>query len=266
MSSTLLNHAGGRRRTRDELATLSTPAPTATWQPVPHADLVGELIRGLESRGITVAREQYCTGGRDDARLFGAIDLRVADLDTPDYGMAVGLRGANDKSLAIQVIAAARVFVCDNMCFSGSDGAVCLKKKHTSRLDLAAVVPPAIDQFLERAGAFRLDIDRMRNHALTGGRAKELIYDAFAGSAPVAPVRLLPVVGRLYFDDEEQRDKFPDRSLWSLNNAFTEAVKVLRDGPQHTAGLRVGRMFGRVLHRALPAPVAPIVIDIEPVA
>ena len=68
--------------------------------------------------------------------------------------MALGLRGANDRSMAIQVIAAARVFVCDNMCFSGSDGSVVLRKKHTSRLDLAAVVPPAIDQFIERAGAY----------------------------------------------------------------------------------------------------------------
>ena len=40
--------------------------------------------------------------------------------------------------------AGARVVVCDNWCFSGSDGAVFLKKRHTSRLDLAAVVPPRV--------------------------------------------------------------------------------------------------------------------------
>ena len=65
----------------------------------------------------------------------------------------------------------------------------------------------------------------------------------------VAPVRLFPLVSRLYFVDEEQRARFPDRSLWSLNNAFTEAVKTLKHCPQHAAGLRVGRMFGRILHR-----------------
>jgi hypothetical protein len=67
-------------------------------------------------------------------------------------------------------------------------------------------------------------------------------------------------VSRLYFDDEEQRVKFPERSLWSLNNAFTEGLKVLKQGPQHNAGLRVGRMFGRLLHRARPQG-EPIVID-----
>jgi hypothetical protein len=257
-NSTLMVHVGGIRRTRDELAALHTPAPTETWKPVPHAELVSELIRGLGSRGVTVAREDFCTMGRDDAKLLGTMDLRIADLDTPDFGMGLGLRAANDKSMAIQVIAAARVFVCDNWAFSGSSGAVFLKKKHTSGLDLAAVVPPAVEQFLERAGAFRVDIDRMRNCNLTDGRAKEIIHDAFCGTAPVMPIRLFPDVSKLYFDDHEQRDKFPDRSLWSLNNAFTEAVKIVKQAPQQEAGLRIGRYFGRLLHRSQAGPIGVV--------
>jgi hypothetical protein len=257
-NSTLIVHAGGVRRTRDELAALHTPAPTPTWKPVPHADLVAELIRGLEAQGVTVARDDYCTMGRDDAKLLGTMDLRIPDLDTPDFGMGLGLRGSNDRTMAIQVIAAARVFVCDNWAFSGSSGAVFLKKKHTSRLDLAAVVPPAIDQFLERAGAFRVDIDRMRDFALTDGRAKEIIHDAFTGG--VLPLRLFPTVSRLYFDDEAQAGKFPDRTLWSIKQAFTEAVKLLKPVPQQASGLRIGRMFGRLIHRAKPH-AEPVVID-----
>lgn len=255
-NSTLIVHAGGVRRSREALATLHTPSPTATWKPVPHADLVGELIEGLTAQGVTISRDEYATMGRDDARLFGTMDLRIADLDTPDFAMALGLRGANDRSMSIQVIAAARVFVCDNMAFSGSDGSVVLRKRHTSRLDLSAVVPIAIEQFLERAGAFRLDLDRMRDSTLSEGRAKEIVHDAFASR--VMPLRLFPAVSRLYFEDEEQRDKFPERSLWSLNNAFTEAVKTLKPAPQHDAGLRIGRMFGRLLHRKAPEPIAVV--------
>jgi hypothetical protein len=88
----------------------------------------------------------------------------------------------------------------------------------------------------------------MKNFALTDARAKELIFDAFV-SNPILPVRLLPTVGHLYFDDETQREKFQDRSLWSLNNAFTEVVKGLRTVPQQTSGLRIGRFFGRIIHR-----------------
>src|SRR6516164_9395617 len=136
MSSTRIAHCGGTYRTRAALASIPTPAGTDTWKPVPHFDLVTYLIDDLGRRGIAVVREQYATVGRDGARLFGVMDLRIDDLDTPDLATSLGLRGANDKTMAIQVIAAARVFVCDNLAFSGSDGAVVLKKRHTNRLDL----------------------------------------------------------------------------------------------------------------------------------
>jgi hypothetical protein len=269
MASTLTAHCGGTYRTRADLAGLPTPAGTDTWKPVPHFELVSSLVDDLGRRGIAVAREQYATVGRDGARLFGVMDLRIDGLDTPDLSTSLGLRGANDRSMAIQVIAAARVFVCDNLAFSGSDGAVVLKKKHTSRLDLAHVVPPAIESYLEKAGAFRQDIDRMRGFALTDDRAKEIIYDAFTRNQPIMPLRLLPRVHAFYFDDDEQRAKFEDRSLWSLNNAFTEAVKGLRSVPQQRCGIQIGRYFGRVLHAgsggamvAIPAvPVAEFFLD-----
>jgi hypothetical protein len=52
--------------------------------------------------------------GRDHAKLLGTMDLAIPGLDAPDFRMGLGLRGANDKSMAIEVVAAARVFVCDN--------------------------------------------------------------------------------------------------------------------------------------------------------
>ena len=256
MSSRLMVHCGGVRRTRDELSTLHTPPPTQTWRPVPHAELVAALLDGLAGQGVEVVREDYCTLGRDDAKLLGTLDLRIRDLDSPDFSIGLGLRAANDKSLSIQFVAACRVFVCDNWAFSGSDGAVFLKRKHTARLNVRSIVPSTVDQFLERTGAFRHDIDRMRNDELTDGRAKVIIHDAF--SAGLMPLRLFHVVSSLYFDDEAQAEKFPERSLWSLNNAMTEAVKRLKPAPQQAAGLRLGRMFGRLVHRRTPELVAVI--------
>jgi hypothetical protein len=153
------------------------------------------------------------------------------------------------------------VFVSDNMAFSGSRGAVVLKKRHTSRLDLARVVTAELDSYLEKAGAFGLDIDRMKNHDLTDGQAKELIYDAFANHE-VLPLRMLPRVGRLYFEDEVQRARFQDRDLWALNNAFTEAVKELKTVPQQNCGLEIGQFFGRIIHRE-GRPLEPVQGDIE---
>jgi hypothetical protein len=122
--------------------------------------------------------------------------------------------------------------------------------------------PPAIDAYLEKAGAFRLDIDRMKNLDLTEGKAKELIYDAFANHE-VIPLRLFPLVRRLYFDDEIPRARFQGRNLWSLNNAFTEAVKELRTVPQNSCGLKTGRFFGRIIHRQ-GRGVEPVLGEILP--
>jgi hypothetical protein len=253
LNGTLMVHTGGRHRTREELATLPTPPATDTWKPVPHYELVESLIEGLTAHGITVKREEYATSGRDDARLFGVLDLVIPDVAVPDFGMSLGIRGSNDRSLAIQATAGARVFVCDNLAFSGDSGTVVLKKEHTTGLDLRKVVPPAIDLYLEKAGAFVLDIEQMKNMELTDTEAKSLIFDAFAFERPVMNRRMLPEVAHTYFRDERQREWFPDRTLWSLNNAFTQAVKGLPVNPQNAANIAIGRTFARIVRSRGPA-------------
>jgi hypothetical protein len=252
-------HSGGIRRTREELATLATPEPSATWKPVPHWELVNSLVDGLAEHEVTIQREQYATSGKDDARLFGVLDLVIPGLAIPDYGLSLGIRGSNDKSMAIQAVAGARVFVCDNMAFSGDSGTVVLQRKHTSRLDLRAVVPPAIDQYLDKANAFVVDIDRMKGFELSDAIAKQTVYDLFLRTK-VLPLRLLPEVHRLYFQDDEQREKFPERSLWSLNNAFTEGVKQIKsEANRMNRQLGIGRAFARVLYKdGRPAPARVI--------
>jgi hypothetical protein len=248
MTSILMTTAGGIRRTREELRELTTPAGTASWRPVPHFDLVASMAEGLEAAGIQIIGEAYTTSGRGDAKLFGIMDLVVPDVNEPDYRMAVGLRGSNDKSMAISAVAGARVLVCSNMLFSGDSGTVVLKRKHSSRLDLSRVVPPAIDAFLDRAGKLRLDIQRLKETTLSDTQVKSIVFDAFA-RRPILPGCLFRHVSRLYFDDAEQRDRFPDASLWSLNQAFTESAKLLRPEPQARGLLAIGRYFGRLLHR-----------------
>jgi Domain of unknown function (DUF932) len=260
---TLCLRRGGMRHTREELATLPTPDPTDTWKPIPHYELVSSLVEGLQKHEIVIAREEYATSGQDHARFFGVLDLVIPGLAQPGYAMALGIRGSNDRSMAIQATAGARVFVCDNLAFAGDSGTIVLRKKHTSRLDLSAVVPPAIDAYLERAGQFVVDIEQMKSLELTETRAKELVYNAFIRER-VMPLRFLPDVHRLYFDDQEQRDKFEARSMWSLSNAFTEVVKSLRVVPQQHAGVSIGRYFGRTLRMELNGSGRFAMTDVAP--
>jgi hypothetical protein len=248
--STLCAHVGADYKTREQLKDIVCPEPTKSWKPVPHFDLVTTLIESLAARGIAVMREQYAVGGAADTRLFATFDLAVPDFTSDGQtGMALGLRTANDKAWLTSMMAAARVFLCDNMAFSGDDGAVFLKRKHTSRWDIGESFGPAIDLYLEKSGRWAADMDRMRNFSLPDASAKAIIYDAFMGDAPIMPIRMIDDVHRLYFRDEHQAGMFPERNLWNLNNAFTEGVKQLKANPQAKAGLEIGRYFAGLLER-----------------
>ena len=135
-------------------------------------------------------------------------------------------------------------------------------KKHTSGLDLRKVVPPAIDLYLEKAGAFVLDIEMMKNIELTDAEAKAIIFDTFAFELPIMNRRMLPEVAHTYFRDERQREWFPDRSLWSLNNAFTQVVKELPINPQNAANIAIGRAFARIV-RSRRAAVRDVALDAD---
>jgi hypothetical protein len=226
---------------------LPCPAATETWKPVPHNELVNHLIDGLTKHDISIRGERYCVSGKDDARIFGILDVLIPNLATPEYTMVLGFRGANDKSLCIQATAGARVTICDNLAFSGDSGTVVLKKKHTARLDLTRVVPPAIDAYLEKAGQFTLDLKVMQEMEISAARAKEIIYDAFI--AKIMNQRFFPLIHHLYFNDEEQKGMFPERTAWSLNNSFTQAVKSLTPTVADDTGRRIGRFFARLVNR-----------------
>ncbi len=74
--------------------------------------------------------------------------------------------------------------------------------------------------------------------------------------------RMLPEVAHTYFRDERQREWFPDRSLWSLNNAFTEVLKELPINPQNAANIAICRAFARIV-RSRRAPVDDVALDVD---
>ena len=108
------------------LKLLETPPATDTWTPIPHYDLVVALEGQLRARGISIVKEQFAV---QKAKLFGVIDTDYQI--TEEGGAAIGIRTANDKSLALQLAIGYRVFICDNMAFHGD--LIALRRKHTAQ-------------------------------------------------------------------------------------------------------------------------------------
>jgi hypothetical protein len=235
VEGTLMAHAGAVMVSRGDLKNVETPRATDSWKPVPHSLLVDCIENTLKRNNFRIQREEYAVQ-TEGAKLFGVMTLNS---EHGDYALALGIRTSNDKSFPVQMIAGARVFVCDNLAFNGS--VVTLKRRHTSGLDIrvevAGGITRAISQFISMEGA----VTKMKAIDL-GGKdnfAKAKMLDAAVKG--VMPLRLIPEVHKNYF--EPKHPEFEPRNAWSLHNAFTEAFKLLKPNVAMQSGVELGKLF-----------------------
>lgn len=229
-TSTLVSY--GRKLTRDELALVPCPPPTATHKPIPHHELVAALAETLGFRHIAVHRDEYAVS-RDGARMFGLMEL-----ETTFHGcrFALGIRNSHDKSMRLAMTVGYRVFVCENMAFSGDFEPVLAK--HSARFSLTAALSIGVDSMQRSFEPMAESVGRWRQSQLTDVSAKLLIYRAFVEAELDIPKHLDRKVHSLYFNP--QVEDFQPRTLWSLSNAFTSAFRELDPIPQFKATAALG--------------------------
>ena len=232
-SSTLVAHCGARKITRDELRDLPVPERTRTHQPLSHHEIVETLEEALSYRHLAVVRDEYAVSA-DGMKMFGVMDLNA---EFTEGRFSIGLRNSNDKSMRLALTAGMRVFVCDNMAFSGDFAP--LLHKHTSNFDLRDSVSIAIDRIQRGFAVLERDVSKMQTLSLTDNDARVLIYGAFMEKGVKGvPRHLMPSVHSNYF--EPTIDAFRSRSLWSVANAFTSAFKQMAPTKRFEATARLG--------------------------
>jgi hypothetical protein len=131
--------ATGAKLTREELALVSTPTGTATHKTIPHVEVIQALTETLGFRHISVVKDEYAVS-RDGMKMFGVMEL--------DQGMhgarfALGVRNSHDKSFRLAVTVGYRVFVCENLAFSGDFAPVLAK--HSKNFSLQNALSIGID-------------------------------------------------------------------------------------------------------------------------
>lgn len=114
----------------EESTVMAIPAPefTDTWHPYSHGQVITAMDQACEEIGLGVVKKDYSVSP-NGARMFSAWQLAAGN---GVLGYELGIRNATDKSMVIGVTAGTRVFVCDNMCFSGD---FITFRKHTGGLD-----------------------------------------------------------------------------------------------------------------------------------
>jgi len=215
VSATLCTHRGAVRISRGELLNLNTPPRTLTHRPVAHADFINLIEERLADHKISIDRCEMAVMS-NGMKLFGTLVLKRA---VDDFAFAMGLRAANDKSMAVGLVAGFRVFCCDNMALSGDEEI--LWRKHTAGLNPRTAIFGGVDKAILKFDVLGNRVNLLKETKITDIEAKATIFDALE-SGIINQNQVLPVAHE-YF--EPRHDEFKGRSMWSLHNAFTEVFR-----------------------------------------
>jgi hypothetical protein len=139
---------------RPQLALVPTPPGTATHRPIPHHEVVNALVETLGFRHIGVVSERYAVD-KTGMKMFGALDLDTAE---HDFRFSIGIRNSHDKSMRLALTVGYKVFVCDNMAFSGDFEPVLAK--HSKHFNLVESISVGVDQMQRNFKPMVEQVDR----------------------------------------------------------------------------------------------------------
>lgn len=234
----LMLHCGAHTATLDQVFSAPLPERTETHTPVAHQFVVETAIQILSDYGFTV-NEQAHALSHEGMRYFGLLNVGS---QRDDFSQVVGLRNSNDKRFPVGLSMGSRVFVCDNLAFSGE---VSLKRKHTSGI-FGDIKAKMIDTIAQLKGFFTNQerrFDQYKDFKLTTPEASQLILKACEHGA-IPKTNIMDVWTE--FTNPTHED-FRECNLWSLYNAFTEIHKKrpsLVELPKRT--MRMQTLFDRV--------------------
>ena len=228
----MILHRGAEIATRDQLELVKTPEATNTWTPIPHTVLIDQVKAALTTETIDVVAEQHALQG-DGNNYFGILQVSNRSRQE-DFAYVVGLRNSHVQRYPAGLVVGSRVFVCDNLAFSGE---ITVTRKHTRYImrDLQGLVVRAVGFLAERWMDQETRIEAYKGFALTTLRAHDLIIGAL--DARVITTTQVPRV--LSEWREPRHPEFQDRNAWSFFNAVTEVLKEVSPFalPQRTQAL-----------------------------
>ena len=209
-------HKGAVKCDRESLYQVATPEATKTWTPIPHTQLVESARNALMSSGATIEQEEFGIY-KNGLRMFGIFSLTgVAD----GRNLVVGIRNSHDKTFPAGLSLGNRVFVCDNLSFSGD---VVVARRHTKHInrDIDRLVFDAVSKLSDMRATQEKRFLAYQATALTDMQANEFVIRAM--QARVFGGDAVPRVVAEYYNP--RHDDFRSRTLWSMFNAVTECLK-----------------------------------------
>lgn len=216
--SNMMLHCGAKPVERLELELVKTPEATDTWTPIPHTLLVDNVKEALRGEDIDVVAEKHALNN-EGQNYFGI--LQVSNRSAmEDFSYVVGLRNSHCKRYPAGMVVGARVFVCDNLSFSGE---IEVTRKHTPNIlrDLLGLTCKAVGFLAERWVAQEERIDAYKAYDLSPAGYHDLVIRAL--DARVINATQVPRV--LHELREPRHEEFRAENAWSFFNGVTQILK-----------------------------------------
>jgi hypothetical protein len=187
MKSNLILHCGASKVERETLQAVPTPQATASWQPVSHFELLGQVERALSSRKLSIVAQAHGLT-RDGARYFGLLQVSNDKIESEekDYGYCLGIRNAHDKRFPCGLAVGSSVFICDNLAFSAE---ITVARRHTTHVkrDLPQLMARAVGKLSRKWADQDKRFDAYKEHELSDVQAHDLLIRALDCRAVTSP-------------------------------------------------------------------------------
>lgn len=224
----LMLHAGAEPVSYEAIRALETPAATATHVPIPHYRVIDLIAHSLSYYGHEVVVQRHGVTA-DGMRYFGVLSLKSP---YTGYEDTVGLRNSHDRKFPVGISFGSRVFVCDNLAFSGDH---VIKRKHTAnaRRDLPGLIGELIEPLAIQREAQKVTFDRFKATDVSDERADHAIMQMYRGG--IIGVQKIADVSEQW---ERPTHDWGGRTGWRLFNAATFALTgKVAERPRATADL-----------------------------
>lgn len=208
----LMLHSGGKAIERETLEMVETPVGSGRWQPIPHYTLFNLVDQTILQNGLQIENVQMGIA-KDGARFFALMDISS---DMTGYRLTIGLRNSHDKMFPAGMVVGSRVFVCDNLAFSGE---ISIARKHTIHImdDLPGLVVGAVGKIAIAKQSQDKRIELYKEYFIDDYDVHDMVIKSV--DYGIIPNQAIPAVLKEW--REPSFEDFKSRTAWSLFNAFT---------------------------------------------
>ena len=214
-------HCGAESILLPQLMALPTPPQTKTHFPIPHHHFYELAESRLLQQGYTISNPRHYIN-REGAHYFALMQILHADEDqNADQATMCALRNTHDRTFAAKLAVGAKVFVCDNLSFSGD---IVVGRKHTANIwnDLPDLIEGAIGRIRVMRKRQDIRFAEYRRAPLDDFTADHLMMETYRkGIINLKRIKAVNDQWYLPLEGDEQ----PNNTVWDFFNACTASLR-----------------------------------------